>query len=57
MRANAAGLAAYFAHPLHLPLAKLFHQTCEATLIVNAETRDANGPLGDFLLGPLGADR
>jgi hypothetical protein len=48
---DAAGLAAYFAHPLHLPLATLFHQTCEATLIINAETRDASQPLGDFLLG------
>lgn len=54
---DAAGLAAYFAHPLHLPLARLFHQTCDATLIVNAETRDASRPLGDFLLGGSGLDR
>jgi hypothetical protein len=47
---DATGFAAYLAHPLHLPLARLFHQTCAATLIVNAETTDAAGPLDDFLL-------
>jgi len=53
---DAAGLAAYFEHPLHLPLATLFHQTCDATLIVNAEMRDASRPLGDFLLGTSGVE-
>jgi hypothetical protein len=54
---DAGGLAAYFAHPLHQPLARLFHQTCAATLVVNAETKDPREPLGDFLLAGLDADR
>jgi hypothetical protein len=48
-----AGLQAYFAHPLHQPVARLFHQTCAATLIVNAETVDGRAPLADFLLAGL----
>jgi hypothetical protein len=54
---DVAGLRAYLAHSIHQPLARLFHQTCEATLVVNAETRDAGAPLSDFLLGRSGADR
>jgi hypothetical protein len=45
-----AGLRAYLAHPLHQPVARLFHRTCAATLIVNAETVDAQTPLAGFLL-------
>lgn len=35
------GYQTYLAHPLHLPVARLFHHTCEATTIVNAQTIDA----------------
>jgi hypothetical protein len=45
-----ADLDAYIAHPLHLPLAKLFRQTCEATVIVNARTKDGRESLKEFLL-------
>jgi hypothetical protein len=45
-----AGFTAYLAHPLHVPLAALFRQTCAATMVVNAETTDAGQPLAPFLL-------
>jgi len=51
-----AGLTAYLGHPLHVPLAALFRQTCAATLIVNAETTDATRPLEAFVLKASGAD-
>jgi hypothetical protein len=51
-----AGLTAYLAHPLHVPLAELFRQTCAATMIVNAETTDAGRPLATFLLNASGAE-
>jgi hypothetical protein len=51
-----AGFTAYLAHPLHVPLATLFRQTCAATMVVNAETTDARQPLVPFLLRPSGAE-
>lgn len=51
-----AGLTTYLAHPLHVPLAALFRQTCAATVVVNAETTDAERPLAAFLLKTSGAD-
>jgi hypothetical protein len=45
-----AGFTAYLAHPLHVPLAALFRQTCAATLVVNARTTDAKDPLAAFFL-------
>ena len=50
------GLNAYLTHPLHVPLARLFHQTCAATTIVNAETLDASERLLN-LLSASDADR
>lgn len=43
------GLQQYLAHPLHVPVARLFHHTCAATTIVNAETMDAREPLSGLL--------
>lgn len=45
------GLQAYLAHPLHVPVARLFHKTCAATTIVNAKTIDAREPLSALLTG------
>jgi Stress responsive A/B Barrel Domain len=51
-----ADLRAYLTHPLHVPLAALFRQTCAATMVVNAETTDARQPLAPFLLKASGPD-
>lgn len=39
--ADRAGLLTYLTHPLHLALGKLFWQTCESTIILDAEVVDA----------------
>jgi hypothetical protein len=51
-----AGLTAYLAHPLHVPLGALFRQACAATMVVNAETTDAGQPLATFLLSESRAE-
>jgi hypothetical protein len=51
-----AGFTTYLAHPLHVPLAALFRQTCAATVVVNAEATDAGQPLATFLLRTSGAE-
>jgi hypothetical protein len=45
------GFQSYLAHPLHRPVARLFHHTCAATTIVNAQMTDAREPLSGLLAG------